>query len=178
MRPLKMKTDATPVFSDFTPPNYPHPVRLRRDMRPSEGIWYWGWFAPASALELLEIKQTEFGDLTHEQAWRFLIVPELVRHYRLGKRDVAKLLPLYRSLPRGSVQFGPNSKLWRIHHAGDSPRGEQNFMMLTPARFSLSSALLKGNVAFVTDLKLAMCSADQLALQAVIGTVPYITRKA
>jgi hypothetical protein len=177
MRPLKMKTktDIAAELPAYTPPGYPHPVRLRRIMNPSPGIWYWTHF---NFWELLEVKETEFGALSHADAWRLLVVPEIAKHYKLKAGDVKRLEPLYRSMPRGSVMYGANSKCWIIMHAQDNPMGQQKAEMLIPARFCLSNILLRGDVAFAHDKKLAMIPADQLALQAVIGTVPYITRKA
>jgi hypothetical protein len=101
------------------------------------------------------------------------MVPEFVRHYGLGKRDATKLAPLFRSMPRGRVTYSKKARLWIFQHGDDCPRGNQHFEMYVPSRFGLSKELLHGDVSFAEDNSMTMLPAQQLALQAIIGAVPY-----
>jgi len=144
---------------------------LRRDRRPSAGIWYWVWLRPNWIL--CDFKETEYGKITHEQVWVKYVAPEIARHYRLTKHDAERLNPLTKSLPRGRVFRGRKTGFWIFMHAADNPRGNQHFEMLLPSRFNLTKQLLFGGVSFAKDELLEMLPSDQSALKAIIGRLPY-----
>jgi hypothetical protein len=144
---------------------------LRRDRRSSEGIWYWTWLKPQWMLR--EFRATEFGKLTHEEAWSRHVVPEIAKHYKLRKSDADKLLPLHKSLPRGRVHRVKSMKLWLIMHGGDAPIPQQKAEMMLPSRFNLTKELLCGRVLFVLDSLRSMVPEEQSALKAILGRVPY-----
>jgi hypothetical protein len=141
---------------------------LREDYRPSEGIWYWVWLKPK--WKLMEFKATEYGDLTHEDAWRRYVSDNLVVHYNI-REGVDEIKDAYTGMPRGRVAHV--GKKWVFYHGDDTPINFAKAKIQIVSRFELTKQALAGQVEFKFDEHETMQEDDRAIVKKYIGDVPY-----
>lgn len=142
---------------------------LKEDYRPSEGIWYWVWLRPK--WKLTEFKKTEYGDMTHEDAWTRYVSGKIAKHYGVSNDD---LKDAYTGMPRGRVvRIGKKDVLWVFYHGDDTPIsfGRAKFQLVS--RFELRKQASEGQTGFQFHEHETMQEDDMAIVQRSIGKVPY-----
>jgi hypothetical protein len=147
---------------------------LQMDTRPSEGLWYFVWLKPM--WQLMIFKATEYGELSHLDAWSKFVADKVAKHYKINPDDVVNgvdsLRNSYLCMPRGRVSLNPAGD-WIFVHGDDFPICREKAMMLLPSRFSLMKQLLLKKVKFKFDEHEVMDKLDQRVAKALIGKIPY-----
>jgi len=141
----------------------------RKDLaEPSEGIWYYVWFKPAWELMIWDGPQR-----SHWTEWEG-VAALLAGHYKIqGASEQSLLLPLQHSLPRGRVVY--NNGAYILCHGDDFPScySKEGQVKTLISAFGLSKQALLGQVNDAVAQHEKMDEREKVALQAIIGPVPY-----
>jgi hypothetical protein len=121
---------------------------LVEDTRPSEGIWYYVYLKPI--WKLYVFKATEYGDMTHVDAWSKYLADIVAKHYKVNPDKVIgaeSLRTAYLCMPRGRV-FQDQKGKWIFNHGNDFPVPIKKAKKLLPAEFELTKQALQKMVEF------------------------------
>lgn len=147
---------------------------LKEDTRPSEGMWYFIWLKPR--WELRVFKETEYGNLTHQDCWYKYLAPVMGKHYKIDVKKVVNnvdsLENAYSCMPRGRVYIAQDGK-YTFGHGNDFPIDVKKAQMMLIAQFELTKLALMGKTKFKFDEHEQMIESDQEVAQTLIGKIPY-----
>ena len=146
---------------------------IKEDTRPSEGMWYFVWLKPR--WELRVFKETEYGNLTHQDAWYKYLAPIIGKHYKVDINKVVgtdSLKNAYACMPRGRVYVSEDGK-YTFGNGDDFPINPKKAQIMLISQFELTKLALMGKTKWKYDEHERMIETDQAVVQALIGKVPY-----
>lgn len=135
--------------------------------KPSVGPFYWTYLRPTWRL-IGRPTASEGDNLGHPDFWEFKVARVIARHYEIADQgDLASLLMLPYSMPRGRVARQLDTGNWAVYVGKDLPAS-----LDTPARrdeilrmFGVAAL----PVEFIHDEHETMQSEDSLRLRNILG---------